>query len=777
MKSNREKKAATEISPATFPAKVPASVSHVGTSIAVCLFLAAIILAAYAQTFRFDFVNYDDGPYVYENHLVTAGLSVHGIGQAFTGFTSDNWTPLTIISHMADWQFFGPVAGGHHLTNVLFHTLAAMALFLALHQMTGALWRSALVAAVFAVHPLHVESVAWVSERKDVLSGLFFMLTLWAYIRYARRPGSVPRYSMVALFFALGLMSKPVLVTAPFILLLLDYWPLGRFSREAPRKLIVEKLPLLALSVAACFMTWLAENHGHAVRSLAKYSLAMRLENSIVSCVVYVGQMFYPAKLALFYPFPVDGPSAWLVMAAAVVLAGVTVAVFKRRRHHPWLFVSWWWYLIMLVPVIGIVQVGNQSHADRHTYLPQIGLYLALAWGIGEFTAKWRWQRAVPGTLAALIIVAFAGAARVQAAYWKNSITLWSRTLAVTTNNDVAELNLGNALIQTGQSGQAIDHFNQALAINPRLAEANASLGMALRQQGHLDDAIGQLQKALALKPDDADFLNNLGNALVQKGEWGEAIREFQKAVDLQPGDADIHNNLGTAFAQKGDVTGAIAQFQDALTLWPGDAQAHFNLGNAFLQNGNTDAAISQLRAGLAIEPGNAAANNDLAAALFQKGQIDEAIKYFQAALALSPDYFDARINLGNAMLQRGKLDEAATQFEAALDHQPNSAAALDGLSRVAWRLATSSDPSVRNGPRALELAGKTCQLTGGNNPKLDAILAAAYAETGQFPQAIATVQRAMQLAATQNNTALLAALQSQLKLYQAGSPLRDPAP
>ncbi|MGD0413491.1 MAG: tetratricopeptide repeat protein, partial [Verrucomicrobiota bacterium] len=516
----------------------------------VCIFLAAITFAVFGQTVHHEFVNYDDSVYVYENAQVARGLTLNGIAQAFTRGSFDNWDPLTAISHMLDCQFYGLNPGGHHLTNILLHAATAILLFLVLRRMTGTLWRSAFVAAVFAIHPLRVESVAWVSERKDVLSGLFFMLTIGAYVRYARQPWSPARYGLVVLLFILGLMSKPMLVTLPFVLLLLDYWPLNRFTRPAPAaggagpvdrpgnffvppRLIVEKIPLLALSVALCVATVLVERIG--IQPVEIYPLPLRIGNALISCVAYMWQMIYPAGLAVLYPYPAHGLPVWEIITAILVLVAISAGVFFWRRTRPYLLVGWLWYLGMLVPVIGLIQVGGQARADRHTYLPQIGLYLLLTWAAADLCAGWRHGRRVLGGLATVILVALILCARTQASYWRNNESLWAHTLACTSDNFIGHNNLGSALLQKGSVDEAIAHFQKALLIKPDYAESHYNLGDALFQKESVDEAISQFQEAIRLKPDYVEAHNNLGYVLVRKGSVDEAISHYQRALQIKP--------------------------------------------------------------------------------------------------------------------------------------------------------------------------------------------------------------------------------------------------
>jgi protein O-mannosyl-transferase len=743
----------------------------------VCLFLVAIIWAVFGQTLRYRFVNFDDEKYVYENPDVTGGLSLKGIAWAFTHVHAANWHPLTWISHMLDCQFYGLNPGGHHFTNVLLHTTATLLLFLVLRRMTGALWRSAFVAALFAIHPLRVESVAWVSERKDVLSGLFFMLTLGAYLRYVRNPWSLKRYLMVALMLALGLMSKPMLVTLPFVLLLLDYWPLGRAATltgqrnkfPIPRQIILEKLPLFGLAAASCLATIFAQHE--AIKSIEMISLPLRAGNALISYVAYLRQTFWPAGMAVFYPFSPGAVDVSKVILSSVLLTGISTGVFVLRRHRPYLLTGWLWFLGMLVPVIGLLQVGAQARADRYTYLPQIGLYLALTWAVADFSAGWRHRRLVLGGCSAGILVALIFCARAQTAYWRNSESLWTHALACTSNSLVAHTDLGFALLQQGRVDEAMVHFQQALQIRPGYAEARFNLGNALLQQGRVDEAMVYFQQALQIKPGYADAHFNLGVALVRKGNVDDAMAHFQQALEIEPDDAEARLALGNALLQQGRVDEAMGYFRTAQQIEPDDAEAHLALGNALLQQGRMDEAIVHFQTALQIEPKNAEAQCDLGAALFRKGNIDEAISHFQTALEIKPGFAEAHINLGSALVKKGKVNEAIVHFQKALEIEPDNVEALNDL---AWLLATSPQASVRNGNRAVELAQRANQLTGGENPMILSTLAAAYAGAGRIGDAQQSARKAVELATAAGRQGLVEELTRELRLYEAGLPYQE---
>jgi tetratricopeptide (TPR) repeat protein len=619
----------------------------------ICLVLAAITFAVFGQTLRHGFVNFDDDAYVYENTKVAGGLSLKGLDWVFTHADCDLYHPLTMLSLMADYQLHGLQPGGYHFTNVLLHTASVILLFLILRQMTGALWRSAFVAAVFAIHPLRVESVAWVAERKDMLGGFFFMLTLGAYVRYVRKPESPARYLMVAAAFVLALLSKPTMVTLPFVLLFLDYWPLHRF--EQPRKLsglILEKIPLLALAAGACAMTVLAA--GKFIAGHADVPMTMRIGNALDAYAIYLRQMVWPEGLAASYPFPYTGLEPWKPGLAVLLLAGLSALAFWQRRKQPWLLSGWLWYLAMLLPMAGLIQVGRQAHADRYTYLPQIGIYVALTWLAAEWGAKWQVSRAALAGLMTALLAVLMVCAWKQTAYWQNSETLWTHALACTARNDVAHYMLGQAVIlQKERRAEAMAHFEQALEINAVYEPAQYSLGVALLQLGRVDEAIPHLQSAVHLTLGDADPCFNLGNALLQKGRVDEAIAQYQQVVDIRPDYAEAHNNLGYALLQKGRVDEALTHCQQAVQISPDIAEAHNNLGNALCQKGRVDEAISQFQRALQINPATADALNNLGNALLQKGRVDEAIGCYQKALAINPGYAVARDNLGKALLQK----------------------------------------------------------------------------------------------------------------------------
>jgi Tfp pilus assembly protein PilF len=735
----------------------------------LCLALAAITFAVFGQTAGFGFVNYDDNGYVYENPMVARGLTLKGAVWALTYGGIGHWHPLTWLSHMADCQAYGLWAGGHHLTNVALHAVAVVLLFLALREMTGNLWRSAFVAAVFAIHPLRAESVAWIAERKDVLSGVFFMLALWAYARYARRP-SRGRYAAVALAYALGLLCKNTLVTLPFVLLLLDGWPLQRMGRMAFFwGLVKEKIPLFLLSVGSCVATALVPEK---LPDIERLPFLERIGNALVSYGVYLRQMVYPAGLAIPYLNPPNGLPFWKVGMAFVLLAAISMVVLACWKKRPYLLVGWLWYLGMLVPTIGIVQISYYAHADRYTYLPGIGLVLAGTWWVGDWSLGWKHRRAVLGGLMAAVMGILMAGAWIQTGYWKSSETLWTHTLACTTGNYVAHHNYGFDFFEKGRVDEAITHYQSALQINPGYVQACNNLGKALIQKGRADEAITQFQRALQINPGYMEAQVNLGNALLQKGKVDEAITQFQQALQINPGFAAAHNNLGKVLLERGRVDEAITHFQEALRIDPNLAVTHINLGLALSQQGKVDEAITQYQEALEIKADDADARVSLGNLLLQKGGVDEAITQYQKALQSKPANAKAENNLGNALLQKGSVGGAIAHFQKALQLEPDQPTVQNNL---AWLLATCPEASLRDGVRAVELARQANTLTGGKAPVILRTLAAALAEAGRYSEAVESAQRALPLAGAQSDTTLAGQLQAEMKLYQAGKPFHSP--
>lgn len=595
----------------------------------VCIFLATIVWMAFGQTIRHQFVNYDDNMYVYQNPAVTAGLTRRGILWALTFGEIGHWHPVTWFSHMLDCRVWGLQAGGHHLTNVVLHATAAILLFLALKQMTAALWRSAVVAALFAIHPQRVESVAWIAERKDVLSGVFFMATILAYVRYVGKPASFVRYALVVIFFALGLMSKGMLVTLPLVLLLLDYWPLGRLKPEVVSsirhpdnralvwRLVAEKIPLFALSAASCVATNLSPEK---IAPILRTLFSLRIENAIVSYVIYVKQMFYPVGLALPYFNPPGGFSLWQVVIALTLLIAVSIGALAFWKTRPYLIVGWLWYLVMMAPVIGLVQISYYARADRYTYLPHIGLYLLATWCATEWFRERRYRREILAGAALCLIVVLTMRSQAQASYWRDSETLWRYVLRTTPDNYVACAHLGLALDEKGQVEAAVTQYERALQIQPAYAEAH----------------------------------NNLGNALCRVGRVQDAIAHYQKALELGPDLPQVHNNLGTAFGQNGQLVEAMVHFRKSLEINPNFA-AYANLGYTLLMSGKEDDALPELLKALELKPDSADIHKNIAILFHKQGRTADAIAHFRKALEITPDDVETRRNLERALAERSQ--------------------------------------------------------------------------------------------------------------------------
>jgi tetratricopeptide (TPR) repeat protein len=557
---------------------------------AICAALIAITWAVFGQTVGHEFVNFDDPNYVSENPQIHAGLNWQSIVWAFTHVHSHNWHPLTTMSHMLDWQLFGAKPGAHHFVNVLLHTIGAVLLFLLLEQMTGRIWPSAFVAAIFAIHPLHVESVAWISERKDVLSGVFFMLTLLTYFRYTRKPG-VGRYLTMSFLFACGLMSKPMLVTLPIVLLLLDYWPLERFGKLNAKKLIAEKIPLLVLSIGSAVATLIVQSGGVGLVPLEVLPLSWRITNALAAYLVYIWQMIWPADLALIYRHPGKLP-IWQVAGAAAVLIAVMLAVFALRKRSPYLVVGWLWYLVMLVPVLGLVQVGGQAHADRYTYLPQIGLCLAVSWGVIDLASFRRYYGAILGAAVAIIISALAFRAAGQVWYWHDSERLWRHSLAVTTQNDMAHLGLGQLFLDQKRLDDAIAELQTVVARHPNDFDARLRLAGALSEKkDRMNDAIAEYEAAAKIGAPDPDVETTLANLLLEQGRMEEAIRYYRDVVRLQPSSALAHYNLAVGLHRDHRLPEAIFHYKEALKIDPKYPDADDFLGQALLENGQAEEA------------------------------------------------------------------------------------------------------------------------------------------------------------------------------------------
>jgi tetratricopeptide (TPR) repeat protein len=662
------------------------------------LALAAATFAVFWRVAGFDFVNFDDPLLVTGNPHVRGALSLDGIRWAFTTLVVANWHPLTLVSHMLDVQLFGMNAGYHHVVNVAFHVVNALLLLHVLRRATGALWRSALVAALFALHPLHVESVAWIAERKDVLSTLFMMLTLLAYVRWVERP-TAASYAWIVLAFAAGLMAKPMLVTVPCVLLLLDAWPLGRTRlvagvRSRPvrslRRLVAEKVPLFVLAAVSSAVTFAAQRAAGAV-TVERYPLGLRLANAVIAAATYLLKTFWPLDLAVFYPYdPALAP--WRVALATVALALISLLAVALVRRRPYLLVGWLWYLGTLVPVAGIVQVGNQAMADRYTYMPLIGVFLMVSWAAGDLAGaadapdpgfRRRPRVLLVGAAGASVVVACAALSWRQVGHWRNSVTLFEHALAVTSRNALAHVQLAAALAEVGRGADAIVHYEETLRLAPDYALAHNSLGLELQKAGRLDEAIAHYEEAIRLAAEYPDAHYNLANALRAAGRSSEAAAHYREALRLDPRYAKAHNNLGDLLRAQGDPNGALAEFEAALGVEPELVDARINLATVLRVLGRNDDAIEQLATAVRLRPDSADVHYNLANALATRGDLGGAVAEYQRTVALKPDLAVAHNNLGLVLARQGKLDEAIAAFSAALQVDQGLALAWANRSRA----------------------------------------------------------------------------------------------
>ncbi len=581
---------------------------NIRKELCICLFFVISILAVYWQTGNYDFVDFDDDVYVFRNPYVRAGLTLESIRWAFTATHAANWHPVTWLSHILDVELYGLNPGQHHLSNVIFHIANTLLLFFVFRQMSGKIWQSAFVAALFALHPLHVESVAWVSERKDVLSTFFWLLTMRSYLRFVREPKFMT-YLPVLLFFILGLMSKPMLITLPFVLLLLDCWPLERLS--AGRAIILEKIPLIAISGISLAVTFLAQKDWGAVGNSELYPFSLRISNALISYIRYIGKLFRPSDMAFFYPYSLSLPW-WEAAGAGILLVFLSVVILRNLKHRPYLIVGWLWYLGTLVPVIGLVQLGGQSMADRYTYIPFIGLSVMAAWGIPELTAKQRHEKILLASASAAVFTILMLISSLQVRYWRNSITLFEHALAVTDNNYVAHNNLGVVLHRQGKTDEAIAHYSEVLRIKPRDADAHNNIGVLLADQGKTDEAVEHYTEALRLDPGLASAYNNMGIIMEKKGDSDAAVRYYSKALQVNPDYPEALNNMGLIFYRKGEINTAIAHFRHLLRIKPDSAEAHNTLGAALVRNRRPDEAIAHFRKALELKPDYVRAYNNL---------------------------------------------------------------------------------------------------------------------------------------------------------------------
>ena len=631
--------------------------------------LVIMTLSVYRQVKDFEFISYDDPLYVAGNRHVQKGLTVETIVWAFTDATriTNYWVPITWLSFLVDYERYGLDAGGYHLTNVFFHVLNSLLVYFVLARMTASIWKSAFVAALFALHPLHVESVVWVAERKDVLSTFFWLLTLLSYGGYVRRPGFW-RYLLTFLLFIFGLMAKPMLVTLPFAMLLLDYWPLGRMQavnvslnplRPATvRKLIWEKTPFFVVVSIAGVATFLTQQTGGAVKSLDSVPFGVRMANMLVSYVSYIGKMFWPGQLSFLYPHPGALP-VWQWAGALLILGVVTWLVFRVRTVRPYLAVGWLWYLGTLFPVIGLVVIGPHVMADRYTYVPLIGLYVMVAWGVPEAVRRWGYKRQGLALTAAVMLSLLAVMSWTQARYWKNSISLFRHAIAATENNYVAYNNLGAVFQEKGMAAEAMTAYLKALEIKPEHIETHLNLGILLKRRGRMDEAIHHFNKALEINPDFKGVHFNLALALTEQGRVAAAVSHYLTILRIDPNDATAHNNLGIILKDQGRIAEAIQHYLKAVQINREYKEAYSNLGDLFLTQGNLSAAANCYLEVLQIDPSSAEAHNSLGVVLAKQGRTTEAITHFQKAIRADPGYPIARKNLRNVLAVQTGMKKA----------------------------------------------------------------------------------------------------------------------
>jgi len=692
-------------------------------ALCVCLVLALATIAVYWQLYHNEFIDFDDDLYIVDNENVKSGLTRQGLIWAFKTTHAYNWHPLTWLTHMLDCQFYDLNAGSHHLTNLLLHVANALLLFLVIKRMTGNIWPSAFVAAAFALHPLHVESVAWASERKDVLSTFFWILTTWAYLRYAERP-AFARYLLIVLFFVLGLLAKQMLVTLPFVLLLLDYWPLSRFTlktqslSDSPpaadcvsiRRCILEKLPLFVLSAAAGVIVFLVQQGTVVMKSVIAYPLHYRIANAIAAYILYIGKMFWPAHLAVFYPHLGDSLLAWQLAGAVLLLVCITTAVIWQVHRRPYLAVGWFWYLGTLVPVIGFVQVGNQALADRYTYIPLTGLFIIIAWGIPDLLGRLHYRKVILSLSAAVLLSILGVATRSQVGHWRSDITVHKRATDVVPNNWLAHRELAHVLDRRGNLDEAVKHYSKSLHIHPKDSHTQNSLGLALVRQGKLDQAIMHFIKALQLRPDRFDVHINLGAAFAQRGRLDEAAACFTQALRIKPDAYKVHHNLGVLFVEQGKLEQAVTHFEQALRIKPDFTDAHINLGILSVRHGRFEEAIKHYTEALRIKPDSsdvrkklADAHNSHGIALGRQSKLNQAITHFTSALAINPDFADAHNNLGYALFLQGKFSQASAHYARALHINPNLVDAHCNMAALLVR-QRKTDEAIKEYRKALEI-------------------------------------------------------------------------
>jgi len=653
--------------------------------------LALVTLAVFLPATHFQFTTYDDPDFVTANPEVQAGLTAHGFKWVWHSEVARNWHPVTMLSHMLDCQLFGVKPGWPHFVNILLHAANAVLLFYLLMRLTGTIWRSAVVAALFALHPLHVESVAWVAERKDVLSTLFWFLTLWAYARYADgvrfQLSNFKFYALTFVLLAIGLMCKAMLVTVPFVLLLLDYWPLGRTKRVSCALLVAEKIPFMALSACLCVVTYTIQQHGGSVISVNNLPMSYRIGNAFVSYWRYIGKMFWPENLAGLYLRSGDWPDWEVALAAAAFLAVSALAVWQRRKR-PWLAVGWFWYVGTLVPVIGIIQAGLQTMADRYTYVPLLGLFIILAWGGWEFANAWGVRGLAPGVVAGALI-GCAVLTSHQLTFWRDSESLYTRMIDVTPNNYMAHYNLGNFYSKEGNTAAAMTNYEAAVQEEPNYADAHSNLGGILLDEKRYDEALPHYRAAARTNPEYVHFFN-LANALADAAsarhdpdQFAQAVAAYHQALQLNPGASQARQNLGLTWQAEGSNSQAIAEFAEAARLDPNRLDSWRSLAISCARQNRMAEAEAAFRQIVRLRPDDSSAYGNLGNALAAQNKFDEAISVYLTALKLDPKDYQTEFNLGLTYWGLGRRSEAEVHYRRALRINPNYSKAKQALGQL----------------------------------------------------------------------------------------------
>ena len=816
--------------------------------------IVTLTVVAYEPIRHNDFVNYDDDKYITKNPEVTGGITWQSVTWAFTKFHSSNWHPLTWLSHMLDCEIYGLNPVGHHITNVLIHTVNSILLFWLLTRITGAIWASGFAAAVFALHPVHVESVAWAAERKDVLSGLFWILTILAYVRYTERL-DFKRYAVVLLTFVLGLLSKPMIVTLPFVLVLLDYWPLERVewghngihsasSKEilghkvTVGRLIVEKIPLLALSAISSVVTIISQRSGGAIVELEKVPVYYRIANAFISYINYIYKTIWPSRLAVIYPhFQINIPIAKTLLCVLVFVIATVIIIRGHRRKY--LTVGWLWYVGTLVPVIGLVQVGSQAMANRYMYIPMAGLLIIICWAVKDLIANRPRLRIVTVISAAIVLLSTTMLTRMQVSRWQNSLTLFDYTLKSTENNFMAENNYGKALYDAGRFDDAELHLNNSIRIYPscfdtrvnlgktlitlgKLKEAEECfnelltryknspaayyyLGLAYSYQGKFNDAIKCFNKVTSTDPDYENAQKRTGIAMLATGRINEASECFAKLLRKNDNSAEINYNMALAESLQQKYDDTIRHLKRVLVLDPNYPGARYRMGLALIATNKPNEAIACFNDVLRQNRNSAEVHYNLAIALGMQKKYDEAMKYLNKAMELDPNNSDIHNKMGMALLATGRPGEAIIHFKYVLQTNKIQSEVYENLgsayiqvgkydlaiqnltkaielkpnnisllNNLAWVLATVNDVSIQNANKAIEYAQLACELTGNKEAGPLDTLGAAYAAAGKFEEAKTIAAQALNIAKTSGQVKLAGEIENRIKLYEAGQPYRQ---